>query len=248
MYCSGAGDPPVVFDSSGHTAGYRWVDLQPQIAKFTRACWYDRAGYGWSDPGPSPRTFRAVANDLHALMQVGAIPPPYVLVGEGLAGFHVRVYAGLYRREVAGVVLVDSAEVGPAGHEKGFRPGALGRLPPKVKALGCDIIGPALVRIGLRCLFSNDHGQQPIATTPLSAGQQAVFAARGEIITVPAALDRALRHHRLRILLNQVQVEIGSQDPRDSWRRMGLSSAQPRLSTSTRRLSRLSEIQSDSFR
>jgi hypothetical protein len=49
MYCSGDGTPTVVFDSSAHTAGYRWVALQPQAAASSRACWYDRAGYGWSD-------------------------------------------------------------------------------------------------------------------------------------------------------------------------------------------------------
>jgi pimeloyl-ACP methyl ester carboxylesterase len=153
MYCSGEGQPTVVFDSNGHAAGYRWVDLQPQIAKFTRACWYDRAGYGWSDPGSAPRTFRAVANDLHALLQAAALQPPYVFVSEGLAGFNIRVYAGLYPGEVAGAVLVNSAEVGPPGHEKGFQPGGLGGLPSRVKALGCDIVGPALLRVGLLRLF-----------------------------------------------------------------------------------------------
>jgi pimeloyl-ACP methyl ester carboxylesterase len=149
------------------------MDLQPQIATFTRACWYDRAGYGWSDPGPAPRDFRAVADDLHALLQVAAMPPPYVLVGEGLAGFHIRVYAGLYRREMAGAVLVNSAEVGPAGHEKGFQPGGLGGLPSKVKALGCNIVGPALLRTGLLRLFWNGHSQQPNTATILNDGQQA---------------------------------------------------------------------------
>jgi len=68
LYCSGEGSPTVIFESAGHTAGYSWIAIQPEVAKFTRACWYDRAGYGWSDPGPSPRTFAAIANDLHALL------------------------------------------------------------------------------------------------------------------------------------------------------------------------------------
>lgn len=172
MYCSGEGAPVVVFDSNGHTAGYRWVDIQPEVATFTRACWYDRAGYGWSDPGPSPRTFRAVATDLHALLQAGAVRPPYVLVGEGLAGFHIRVYAGLYPGEMAAAVLVNSAEVGPAGHEKGFQPGGLGGMPTKVKALGCKTVGPALLQIGLLRLSWNGQSQQPNSTTVLSIDQQ----------------------------------------------------------------------------
>ena len=56
VYCLGEGSPTVIFDSGGHTAGYEWIAVQPQVAKFTRACWYDRASYGWSDPGPLPRT------------------------------------------------------------------------------------------------------------------------------------------------------------------------------------------------
>jgi len=172
LYCSGAGEPTVVFDSSAHTAGYRWVALQPQVAVFTRACWYDRAGYGWSEAGPSPRTFGAVANDLHALLRAGAIQPPYILVGEGQAGFHVRVYTGLFPGEVAGAVLVDSNELGPVANEEGSK-GPLGRLSPRVKTLACTAVLPAIVRLGLQRLFSNGRSQPPITTTPLSAEQQA---------------------------------------------------------------------------
>jgi hypothetical protein len=52
IYCSGDGNPTVILESAGHTAGYSWIDIQPEVAKLTRACWYDRAGYGWSDAGP----------------------------------------------------------------------------------------------------------------------------------------------------------------------------------------------------
>jgi pimeloyl-ACP methyl ester carboxylesterase len=171
MYCSGQGEPTVVFDSSAHTAGYRWVALQPQISTFTRACWYDRAGYGWSDAGPSPRTFGAVANDLHALLRAATIDPPYILVGEGLAGFHVRVYTGLFPGEVAGAVLVDSNELGSVANEESSK-GPLGRLSPRVKTLACAAVLPTVVRLGLQRLFSNGRGQPPIATTPLSPDQQ----------------------------------------------------------------------------
>jgi hypothetical protein len=74
IYCSGQGEPTVVLESGGHTAGYGWVLVQPRIAQFTRACWYDRAGYGWSDPGSFPRTSNAIANDLHALLRAADIP------------------------------------------------------------------------------------------------------------------------------------------------------------------------------
>jgi pimeloyl-ACP methyl ester carboxylesterase len=171
MYCSGEGQPAVVFDSSAHAAGYRWVALQPQIAAFTRACWFDRAGYGWSDAGPAPRTFGAVANDLHALLRAASVQPPYILVGEGLAGFHVRVYTGLFPGDVAGLVLVDSNELGPVANEEASK-GPLGRLSPKLKTLACAALLPAVVRLGVQRLISNGQGQPPITTTPLSLNQQ----------------------------------------------------------------------------
>lgn len=56
LSCLGRGSPTVVFDTYGHQSGYSWVTVQSAVAKYTRACWYDRAGYGWSELGPSPRT------------------------------------------------------------------------------------------------------------------------------------------------------------------------------------------------
>jgi pimeloyl-ACP methyl ester carboxylesterase len=171
MHCSGEGDPAVVFDSNAHTAGYRWVALQPQVATLTRSCWYDRAGYGWSDEGPAPRTFGAIANDLHALLRSATIRPPYILVGEGLAGFHVRVYTGLFPGDVAGAVLVDSNELGPVANEDSSK-GPLGRLSPTVKTFACVAVLPSVVRFGVQRLFSNGRGQPPLTTTPLSPDQQ----------------------------------------------------------------------------
>ncbi|MGD0798178.1 MAG: NIPSNAP family protein [Acidobacteriaceae bacterium] len=65
IFCSGQGSPTVVLDRGGHTAGYTWISIQPEISKLTRTCWYDRAGYGWSDSPPTPRTSRNIANELH---------------------------------------------------------------------------------------------------------------------------------------------------------------------------------------
>jgi pimeloyl-ACP methyl ester carboxylesterase len=110
LYCSGFGSPTVVMDSGGGLPGYSWKLVENRIAKLRRACWYDRAGYGWSDPSPGVRTAADVAEDLHKLLHSAGIPAPYVLVGHSLGGFHVRVFAAHYRDEVAGLVLVDSAD------------------------------------------------------------------------------------------------------------------------------------------
>lgn len=109
IFCSGAGTPPVIFESGGPGPGAEWEVFQPEAAKFTQACWYDRAGEGWSDPGPFPRTSNAIAKDLHELLKRAGVLPPYVLVGASFGGLNSRVYGGLYPSEVAGMVLIDSA-------------------------------------------------------------------------------------------------------------------------------------------
>ena len=110
LYCSGFGSPAVVMDSGGGVPGYAWKLVEDGVAKLTRACWYDRAGYGWSDPAPRARTAADVVDDLHKLLHAAGIPPPYVLAGHSLGGFHVRVFAAHYPFETAGLVLVDSAD------------------------------------------------------------------------------------------------------------------------------------------
>ena len=107
--CSGKGGPPVIFESGGPGPGLGWEPLQAEVAKFTRACWYDRAGEGWSDSGPFPRTSAAIASDLHELLKRAGESPPYILAGASFGGLNSRVYAGLYPREVAGLVFIDSA-------------------------------------------------------------------------------------------------------------------------------------------
>src|ERR1700759_5046430 len=72
LYCMGSGSPAVVFDSGWEDWAPAWSIVQPQIAKRTRACSYDRAGAGFSDPGPMPRTSVRIAQELRtALHQAG---------------------------------------------------------------------------------------------------------------------------------------------------------------------------------
>jgi len=109
IYCSGTGATTVIFDSAHGAAGVGWMPIQQQVASFTRACWFDRPGFGWSDPGPCPCTSDIVARDLHTLLRRAGIAPPYVLVGHSLGGFDMRVFTGFYPREVTGLVLVDAS-------------------------------------------------------------------------------------------------------------------------------------------
>ena len=108
LYCMGSGSPTVVFDSGWEDWAPAWSTVQPQIATWTRACSYDRAGAGFSDPGPMPRTSMRIAEELHAALHRAGIAGPYLLVGHAFGGDNVRVFADRYLREVAGLVLVDA--------------------------------------------------------------------------------------------------------------------------------------------
>src|SRR6202047_3225944 len=107
LYCSGNGMPPVILETGGNSPGYSLLVQQSKIATFTRACWYDRAGVGWSDPSPTPRTSASIADDLNEALHRAGILPPYVMVGGSVGGEYVRIYTARYPSDVAGLVLVD---------------------------------------------------------------------------------------------------------------------------------------------
>jgi pimeloyl-ACP methyl ester carboxylesterase len=109
IHCSGQGRPVVVLDSGLGDSFLSWQKVQPEVAKFTEVCSYDRAGIGYSDPSPRQRTSRVIAEELDSLLRAARVPPPYVLVGHSMGGYDVRVFASLYRIEVAGLVLVDAS-------------------------------------------------------------------------------------------------------------------------------------------
>lgn len=110
LNCTGKGRPAIILESGLGMPSIGWTFVQPRIARMARVCSYDRAGYGWSDPGPFPRTSREIARELHALLANGRIPPPYILVGHSFGGFNVRLFNQMYPREVAGVVFVDASQ------------------------------------------------------------------------------------------------------------------------------------------
>jgi pimeloyl-ACP methyl ester carboxylesterase len=112
LRCSGAGGPAVILEAGGNSESSTWYRVQPQLARQTRVCAYDRAGYGFSDEGPLPRDLNADVADLHALIVAAGIPMPAVLVGHSKGSNIVRQYATIYPQQVAGLVLVDPPEQG----------------------------------------------------------------------------------------------------------------------------------------
>jgi pimeloyl-ACP methyl ester carboxylesterase len=108
LHCVGAGSPTVVLDAGLSGSSLDWNLVQPELARTTRVCAYDRAGMGWSDPGPQPRTPSQIAGELHTLLSNAGVAGPYVLVGHSLAGKNVRLFAQQHPDEVAGMVLIDA--------------------------------------------------------------------------------------------------------------------------------------------
>jgi len=127
--CMGEGSPTVILDAGFVESSSSWLFVQPEVAKVTRVCSYDRAGYGWSDPSPHPRTASWRADELHTLLVNANVQGPYVLVGHSLGGMLVRVYTYTYPDEVVGMVLVDSM------HEEQYErlPGAKSTIPNQAR-------------------------------------------------------------------------------------------------------------------
>jgi pimeloyl-ACP methyl ester carboxylesterase len=151
--CTGTGSPTVVIDAGLGDWSASWSSwVQPEVAKTTRVCTYDRAGMGYSEAGPLPRTAEQFAKELHTLLQNGGIPEPYVLVGHSMGGLPVRVFAHAYAADVAGVVLIESMNPRQA------KPAATNTPPPTTsQARGFSILTlPA--RIGLLRLFAGPLG------------------------------------------------------------------------------------------
>jgi pimeloyl-ACP methyl ester carboxylesterase len=108
VYETGQGSPTVVLEAGIAATSLSWRLVQDEVARFARVASYDRAGLGWSDPASQPLTLSRLVDDLHALLQVAQLPPPFVLVGHSFGGLIVRAYARRYPTQTAGLVLVDA--------------------------------------------------------------------------------------------------------------------------------------------
>jgi pimeloyl-ACP methyl ester carboxylesterase len=174
LHCLGSGGPAVVFDAALGGSSLSWTYVQPAVAAFTTACTYDRAGFGWSDAGPLPRTAGRIADELHTLVTTAAIPRPFVLVGHSFGAFSIRAFAASHPDDVAGLVFVDPAhpeewrDPSPADRERLQR-------------------GVALCRRGV---FAAKSGIASLVARLASAG--ALDLARG----IAAAVSRRTLHRR----------------------------------------------------
>ena len=114
MVCTGSGSPTLVFDTGLGGNILNWQKVQVPASQITRACFYDRAGYGYSDPTPDSMTADNITNDLHALLQHAGVSGPVVLVAVSIAGTYATLYTDKFPSQVAGLVLIEptSADYG----------------------------------------------------------------------------------------------------------------------------------------
>jgi len=110
LLIGGQGSPAVIFEGGFGTGIGSWSTVQKDVAAFAQTVSYDRAGLGQSDPGPKPRSAKQIATELHAALQKVGVKPPYVMVGHSFGGIYVRVFADIYPKDVAGIVLIDPSQ------------------------------------------------------------------------------------------------------------------------------------------
>jgi pimeloyl-ACP methyl ester carboxylesterase len=109
MNCTGSGSPAIILESGLGNDALIWGGVQPELAKTTRVCSYDRAGFGWSDALPAPRDADHIAGELHELLLQAKVTGPIVLMGHSIAGIYIRDYATRYPADLVGIVFVDAS-------------------------------------------------------------------------------------------------------------------------------------------
>jgi pimeloyl-ACP methyl ester carboxylesterase len=111
LECTGSGPPTIVLDAGGGLGSSTWLPVTPSIAGSARVCTYDRANIERSDPAPKPRCLADAVSDLHALLAIAEVAPPYVLVGHSIGGLDIRLFGATYPDEVSGLVFIDATPV-----------------------------------------------------------------------------------------------------------------------------------------
>lgn len=178
---AGKGAPTVVFEAALGASAISWALVQPEIAQLTRTVAYDRAGMGFSELGPEPRTVGRIVEEMHAVLEAIGAVKPYVLVGHSYGGMSCRLFAAKFPEEVAGMVLLDPAQAelwrAPTREQrrKLWAGAMLARRGAMIAHLGIARLTAALVHRGAR-------RSAKITATVMSGG---ILAGRSERIIAP---------------------------------------------------------------
>lgn len=108
--CAGepAGDAPtVVWIPGGHSPGIAMNHLHKAWQTKGRSCFLDRAGTGWSDTGPEPRSIKAIVTEFDKALAGANETGPFVIVGHSLGGLVGVNWAARNRDDIIGMVALD---------------------------------------------------------------------------------------------------------------------------------------------
>lgn len=185
LSCTGEGSPAVVLEHGGAGSALAWFRVQPDVARVTRVCSYDRAGLGWSDASDQPRDAQHIGAELHALVHRTGPLVPFVLAGWSYGGLFARAYAADYPEDLAGLVLIDAtpttewtrSAVGVAQHQSEQWMYAATR---------------ALARVGLLRLLPNPMTSPPPGLTPEQKQQWKTIYRRTRFWDTVAAESEAI--------------------------------------------------------
>jgi pimeloyl-ACP methyl ester carboxylesterase len=226
LRCAGSGTPTVLLESGLGETGAYWAWISPAIASDTRVCVYDRAGRGWSDPASVPQDGAAVAADLHTLLARANVPGPFVLVGHSSGAQYVRIFAGRYPEQVAGMVLLDGQ---PAEAFEGLPsyPGFYSAFHRIYAVL------PTLARLGVGRLLVASDLDLPAAARDVQrvhhASARFYRSLRDEFEKLPTALAQARPVQSLGD--RPLVVVTAAQDPQAGW--LALQDRMATLSTNS---------------
>ncbi len=191
----GASGPPVIFESGISATCLNWTQVRSEVERFARACTYDRAWLGWSDPAPLPRIASAIIADLHALLAAAQIPGPFILVGHSFGGMLVRAFAAKYPGDVAGLVLVDPLSASEWLNAPPAPARMLGRG-VKLARRGAVLARIGVVRAALALLMSGGRRlPQWIAMLSSGRGESVISRLVGEVRKMPPETWPMVRAH-----------------------------------------------------
>jgi pimeloyl-ACP methyl ester carboxylesterase len=193
---SGQGSPTVVFESGVAASSVNWTRVQNAVAEFTSTMSYDRAGYAWSGSSPDDLTAVEMVSMLREALALTGLRPPYVLVGHSFGALLVRIYADLWPKEVAGLVLVDPALLAewanpaPAKLRMLARGVALSRRGASLARIG-------FVRLSLSLLTSGARALPKLISkiTSGKGGHSVLERIIGEVRKMPPELWPAIQSH-----------------------------------------------------
>jgi pimeloyl-ACP methyl ester carboxylesterase len=190
-----ASGPAVIFESGISATCLNWSQVRAKAEGFARACSYDRAWLGWSDPAKSPRTTSAIVDELHALLEAAQISPPYILVGHSFGGLLVRAYAAKHPGQVAGLVLVDPLSPNEWLNASPAQARML-RFGVKLSRRGALLARIGVVRAALALLMSGGRlVPQWIARLSGGRGESVISRLVGEVRKMPPETWPMVRAH-----------------------------------------------------